>query len=247
MVTLPITRAGSVYAQVKAKFPNADIQETSYRYYYKLTPTSLPFNLNLTAGTGQHQPGENYISLNDGTVLYAMAMALVKVNTKALGNVNNYASYSYPDLEIFNGPAVSPPGGGLDSPTEAECLESIYHGGNIQLKANSTILLDYLSTKRFRRVPIVQSDPGALQASYNQETPQMVDIIQPQVLTGKDTLELIISPGSGADLSQIGGVVDTENYLVIDFDAFVLKNYATSVTSGNLDKVVQAHSMPGRR
>lgn len=243
MSVLPYSLAGSVFAQIKAKHPNADIQETTYRYYHKLTATSLPFNLNLVTGTGSLQPGEHFISTNDGAVLYRGSIALVKVDTKSKGNINNYPSYCYPDLSVFDGAAdvTQTPA----TQTEAGCLESIYNGGHIQLKANSTILLDRLSTERFRSVPITQSAAGTEHASYNGETPQMVAFVQPQILTGKDTLEVIVSHGSGADLSQIGGGPDDENYLVITFDAFVLKNYAQSVTSGNLTQALQ-HSTTGR-
>jgi hypothetical protein len=73
----------------------------------------------------------------------------------------------------------------------------------------------------------------------------MVDIIQPQVLTGKDTIELIVSASPGADTSQIGGSGGSENFLVIEFAAFVLKNYAQSVTSGNLHQALSTHSTAG--
>lgn len=219
---LPVSHEGAVRAMVRDKFPNGDIQRTTYRYTHKLTANNATRNFDLVNGNGTRQPGERYINSNDTVVLFALKVGIAKVDDALHGNINNAITYTYPDPLIFSEVGTPP-----EQP-EAAALMAVYNG-DLQLKIDTDILLESYKLYRHYQAPVTQKNSVEV-PSYNTETSGYVDLVHPQILPGDRTLELIFAPGSGADLTHIGGKSGTSNFLVIEFDAYVVKGGASRVT-----------------
>lgn len=238
-IVIPTTVEGALLSRLRDIFgPDAQIQESYIRVEKVLTAQNVAEDFLLTGSTGSTRPLENFISKNDLQVVYALKVGVNKRNTALNGNNGNCVDYTFPDLTVFNGPAVG------TSQTEAGALEAIW-SGSVGLKSDTFEALNKQSLKKFRVVPRTQLT-ATTQDSFGKEDSGFIGLHQPTIFSGQSTVTLSFLPCPGADVTTIGGAAGTENSLFFHFLSFVVRNGAQSINMSNFDQATYNMLMKGR-
>lgn len=238
-IIIPTTVEGSLLSRLREIFgPDAQIQESFIRVEKVLTAQDIAQDFLLTGSVGAARPLENFISKNDLQVVYALKCGVQKRNTALNGNNGNCVDYTFPDLSVFNAPAVPP------VQSEAACLEAIW-AGTMGLKSDTFEALNKQSLKKFRVVPRTQLT-ATTQDSFGKEDSGFIGLHQPTIFSGQSTVTLSFLPAPGADVAAIGGAASTENILFFHFLSFVVRNGAQSINASNFDQATYNMLMKGR-
>jgi hypothetical protein len=239
---LPIDAESSVLAKLRKIYgPAANIQQGYIRLEKILTQSSTSENFTLGEGrsNGNKRPLENFLSQSDNFVPVYMRVGIQKEFYTELGNNGNEPVYSYPDLQVFSGAAVSP------ALSEAQALEGIW-SGNLGLKSNTYEVVNKMSLERFRRVPQTQtgSDSNvttgvkALQASSGEIFEGFVKLPIVPIFEGKKRNEFNFTFAQGSDATNIG-YTDSEadrNILVFTLWGFLVRNASEPASVSELTR-----------
>jgi len=249
---LPIDVESSTIAKLRQIYgKGANIQQGYIRLEKELTQssTSETFTLGEGRSNGVRRPLENFLSQSDNFVPVYFRLGIQKQivdidGTLVNGNNGNEPVYTYPDLNVFNNPAVAP------ALSEAEALEGVY-SGNISMKSNTYEVVNKMSLVRQRRVPQTQfnqfastSTPNLNQASSGEIFEGFVKLPIVPIFEGKKRNEIIFTYAQGSDATAIGGGTNvynevdylTKNILVLDFWGFLVRNASEPASFNELTR-----------
>lgn len=222
-VIIPTNREAALMAKLEQAFDKpgrpAQIQRYFVRVEKELTPDDIAQTFDLTEGSRTKRPRERYIGKNDLVIFYAMKFGVNKCNNEEFNNSNS-VDYTYPDLVAF--PEVG----------EASALEAVFNG-TMSLKSDTYEAMVAYSMTENRVVPRTQLEDGATQASYGGAEDGFVPLTTSLIFSGQSAIELGFLPAPKADVTAIGGSVETTNVLFYQFKTFVIRNGAQTITQDN--------------